>query len=363
MPIYPERSIYPHDFDPRFYSRFWPPYYPYWYPYRYYDDDGYYSDDDYEYDSLATEVKTTPNKSQNTHPNNIPIPEQLDKIKNKKKAAVLKATLTQPAITEDEIKEITDYINNYRQINQAPPITWDTTIAQFSQSWANYLLKNNLFQHSGTTLYGENLAYFKGYGTDLITLLKQAVDMWYNEIKLYDFNNPVFSEATGHFTALVWKSTTNFGIGFAINPDTTAVDITMNFSPPGNVEGEYTLNVLPAISSVVVPPTTPTPNVVTPSTVPIVNVPVPPPPPPPPPPMPMPYKHTMPPPKYNMHQIVPRPNIHRKMETTKNSATAVQSKAAILSLLYNLMDELNKNKSKENICDDINNAIIEIANS
>jgi len=359
MPLYPERSIYPYGFDPRFYSPYSPPYYPYGYPYGYphgytY---GHCIDDDYDCDLLPTEVKTSSTNTQNMcSTSNVVSPEQI-----KKKAVVLKATLTQPAITQDEINEITGYINNYRQINQAPPITWDTTIAQYSQSWANYLLKNNLFQHSGTPLYGENLAYFKGYGTDLMTLLKLAIDMWYNESKLYDFNNPVFSEATGHFTALVWKSTTNFGIGFAINPDTTAVDICMNLSPPGNVEGEYTLNVLPAISQVIVPSTTPTPTVVTPSTTPVVNMQVPPlpPPPPPPPSMPFPNPSTLPPSNYNIN----RKNVPNKMQMNVNSLTSVQTKAAILSLLYNLMDELNKNKSKENICNDINNAIIEIANS
>jgi hypothetical protein len=32
---------------------------------------------------------------------------------------------------------------------------------------------------------------------------------------MYNFNNPGFSAATGHFTQIVWASTTNVGFGLA----------------------------------------------------------------------------------------------------------------------------------------------------
>jgi hypothetical protein len=107
------------------------------------------------------------------------------------------------------------------------------------------LVSNDEFKHSGNNLYGENLAYFQGYGRDTMGLIKKAIDLWYDEIKLYDFKNPGFSHATGHFTCLVWKSSTHFGMGFSINTATNAVDITMNTSQPGNYSGRYEENVLP----------------------------------------------------------------------------------------------------------------------
>jgi len=175
-------------------------------------------------------------------------------------AAVLKGNSITPVIfTQQQIDDLTAYINNYRNIHQASPIVWDSTIAVFSQNWANYLLKNHLFQHSDNSLYGENLAYLRGYGSDLVALIKLSIDMWYNEYKLYDFLKPMFSEKTGHFTALVWKSTTHFGLGFAINKKTKAAYITMNMSPPGNVIDEFDVNVLPAISSVTLSASTPKP--------------------------------------------------------------------------------------------------------
>jgi hypothetical protein len=166
---------------------------------------------------------------------------------------------TVPSLTSDQLTVITSYINMYRAKNQAPPITYDSNIATFSQQWSNYLLTSKLFQHSGTQLYGENLAYFEGYGKDPVTLIKMAIDAWYNEISLYDFNNPGFSEPTGHFTCLVWLASTRFGIAIAINPTTSAAIITLNTSPPGNVIGKFAQNVLPLAAAVPVPIPVPVP--------------------------------------------------------------------------------------------------------
>jgi len=167
-------------------------------------------------------------------------------------------------LTPNQQSAVAAYINMYRAKNQAPPLTYNPTITVFSQQWSSYLLSNNLFQHSGTQLYGENLAYFEGYGTDPVALIKLAIDAWYNEISLYNFNSPGFSEATGHFTCLVWLASRDFGIAIAFDPVTTKAVITMNTSPPGNVIGEFQQNVLPLVtlppSPVPVPVPVPVPS-------------------------------------------------------------------------------------------------------
>jgi len=162
-------------------------------------------------------------------------------------------TIYQPILTNDQVIEITKYINNYRAKNQAPPLIWDDTILSFSNHWSYYLLNNNLFLHSGNPSYGENLAYFEGYGTDPMILLKKAVDSWYNEITSYNFASPGFYETTGHFTCLVWLASTNFAIGISIDDTTSAADIVFNTSPPGNVEGAFQKNVLP-VKNIIQPP-------------------------------------------------------------------------------------------------------------
>ena len=177
-----------------------------------------------------------------------------------------------PPFTNVQIADITNYINQYRAKNSAPPLNYNATISAFSQQWSDHLLANNLFQHSGTQLYGENLAFFEGYGADLVALIKMSVDAWYNEISAYNFNSPGFSEATGHFTCLVWLASTDYGIAITFDPKTTKAIITMNTSPPGNVIGQFQQNVLPTIVGPSVP-SGPSPSGPSPSPVPSGPVP------------------------------------------------------------------------------------------
>jgi hypothetical protein len=68
--------------------------------------------------------------------------------------------------------------------------------------------------------------------------------MWYDEIKIYKFPNGGFSMRTGHFTQLVWRSTKQVGCGHV---QCKGNDIYVcEYDPPGNWEGQYRQEVLPA---------------------------------------------------------------------------------------------------------------------
>ena len=216
-------------------------------------------------------------------------------------SVILQAPLPyQPSLTDEHKMEITEYINQYRKAHQSPNLIWDETISNYSQTWANYLLVNNLFQHSGSQLYGENLAYFKGYGNDTLTLIKLSIDLWYKEIEYYNFSKPGFSSETGHFTCLIWKNSKTFGIGISMLDDT--VVISLNTSPPGNIVGEFDKNVLPKLSDIPLP---------TPPVIPVPTQPIQPPP--------------MQPPPMQPSELVPR---NKTMH--------------IVSILYRIIDEIKK---------------------
>jgi uncharacterized protein YkwD len=136
-------------------------------------------------------------------------------------------SVAQAAFTYAQKIELTNYVNAYRAKHNSPPLLWDDTISAFAQEYSLYLVTNNLFQHSNKEGYGENLAYFQGYPNEMMTLIKKSIDLWYDEIKLYNFNYPGYSSSTGHFTCLVWKSSTSFGMGYSYNNDTKVVDITV----------------------------------------------------------------------------------------------------------------------------------------
>jgi len=53
---------------------------------------------------------------------------------------------------------------------------------------------------------------------------------------------------TGHFTQVVWKGTTSIGVGVATVPDPkygSSTVVVVNYSPPGNCQGQFPQNVLP----------------------------------------------------------------------------------------------------------------------
>jgi uncharacterized protein YkwD len=130
--------------------------------------------------------------------------------------------------------------NKVRAQHCAPPLTWSAKLAQVAQQWANNLRDQGCkFGHSGGQ-YGENLAA----GTTGAMDPEAVVAMWYDEIKGYSFKQPGFSMQTGHFTQVVWRSTTQVGCGVA---QCKGNDIWVcNYDPPGNWEGQYPQQVLAA---------------------------------------------------------------------------------------------------------------------
>ncbi|KAK3742776.1 hypothetical protein QZH41_003708 [Actinostola sp. cb2023] len=90
-------------------------------------------------------------------------------------------------------------------------LAWDATLASESATFAQSLAQNNQFQHSDANgAYGENLYYWAGASSDpsapgVVKTCADAVAAWYGEISLYNFDNPGFNQATGHFTQFYSK--------------------------------------------------------------------------------------------------------------------------------------------------------------
>ncbi|KND90806.1 Cell wall protein PRY3 [Tolypocladium ophioglossoides CBS 100239] len=128
---------------------------------------------------------------------------------------------------------ILDSTNRYRGEHSAKAVAWNTTLAEFA---TRYLNGNNCaFQHSNGP-YGENIAY--GYATPTA-----SVKAWGDERDQYNFNNPGFSPATGHFTQLVWKATTDVGCGRRWCGSRMRWFIACEYWPYGNIYGQFQQNV------------------------------------------------------------------------------------------------------------------------
>lgn len=121
----------------------------------------------------------------------------------------------------------------------ANPVTWNAALYSATQAYANQCK----FQHSSDGNYGENLAAGTGkYG------IVDAVNGWMSEASAYDYNKPDFSSATGHFTQVVWKGTTQVACAVASCPAGTIFSqasqyVVCRYTPPGNFLGQFAANV------------------------------------------------------------------------------------------------------------------------
>lgn len=106
--------------------------------------------------------------------------------------------------------------NMYRARHGTPPMALTQDLVTRAQQCAQYYAGKGTIDHSCPYKNGagENLYFASGGSPDAVQHVKAATQGWYNEIKDYDFNNPGFDYKTGHFTQLVWKASTQLGIGF-----------------------------------------------------------------------------------------------------------------------------------------------------
>mmetsp|Transcript_3592 Transcript_3592/g.7886 ORF Transcript_3592/g.7886 Transcript_3592/m.7886 type:complete len:192 (-) Transcript_3592:272-847(-) len=137
--------------------------------------------------------------------------------------------------------------NRKRDLHGAPPLTWSDTCAQHALAAAKVCADQNCLQHQNASEYneGQNLYMAWSSGGGAAYGAKDAVKSWYDEVADYDFGNPGFDGSTGHFTQLVWKGTTQVGMAKAVASD-GSVYIAANYSPAGNMMGDFENNVSPA---------------------------------------------------------------------------------------------------------------------
>ncbi|XP_046715760.1 protein PRY1-like [Silurus meridionalis] len=134
--------------------------------------------------------------------------------------------------------------NECRKKHGVPAVTISQDLCSSAQAWADHLLSTKALQHSKTN-NGENLYYFRSSAPKALTG-EEPVDSWYSEIKDYNFSKPGFQSNTGHFTQVVWKATTEIGVGLATDGKT--VFVVGQYKPAGNISnpGYFQDNVLPA---------------------------------------------------------------------------------------------------------------------
>ncbi|KAG7858787.1 hypothetical protein KL939_002909 [Ogataea angusta] len=127
-----------------------------------------------------------------------------------------------------------DRHNYFRALHEdTPNLAWNDDVAEVAQSYADAYTCNGELVHSGNSLDGQSLGENLAYGYNFATA--GAVDAWYDEISQYNYSNPGYSEATGHFTQLVWKSSTDIGCAYKYCGSYLGYYIVCNYLPIGNL--------------------------------------------------------------------------------------------------------------------------------
>ncbi|XP_022148830.1 basic form of pathogenesis-related protein 1-like [Momordica charantia] len=108
------------------------------------------------------------------------------------------------------------------------PVTWNQTLADYAQNYANSKYATCEMKHSGGP-YGENL--LEAYET---TSAELTVKFWASESKFYDYNaNKCVGGECGHFRAVVWRDTKQIGCAM-LKCQNNWVFVICSYYPGGN---------------------------------------------------------------------------------------------------------------------------------
>ncbi|XP_031096510.1 basic form of pathogenesis-related protein 1-like [Ipomoea triloba] len=147
-------------------------------------------------------------------------------------AAIAQPSFGQVACDSDCIKGFIAAHNAARETVGAPPVEWNTTLADFAESYATKRSADCAAQHSQGP-YGENIAMASAELSPA-----DSVKLWMDEKKYYDqASNSCTGGECHHYTQVVWRDTTSIGCARA-TCKTGWMFVTCNYYPPGNYVGE-----------------------------------------------------------------------------------------------------------------------------
>lgn len=142
-------------------------------------------------------------------------------------------------LSSEDASAILAHHNKARAEVNAPPLVWSATVAEHAQEWADSLVSNGCaFQHRQKNPYGENL--FATSAPRSAFKPVTASENWYSEKARYTYSRigEPGAKGAGHYTQMVWKKTTELGVGIATCPNGNTI-VVANYNPKGNFLGEY----------------------------------------------------------------------------------------------------------------------------
>ena len=138
-------------------------------------------------------------------------------------------------IGEIEKTAILESHNTERRALNIPDLKWSDQLSKLSQQWALKLAKEDRdIYHSHDDQFGENISYFfpipDKYG------IEYGVQLWNEEKKFYTYGKKNKLSEVGHYTQVIWSTTTEVGCGCA-RGKSGAYFFVCKYNPPGNYIG------------------------------------------------------------------------------------------------------------------------------
>lgn len=128
--------------------------------------------------------------------------------------------------------------NEYRSKHGAPAMVWNASVAQAAATWGMQCRKG----HESQSTYGENLMSTTSYQLDMSWLISISTGSWYREVEDYDCSRPGYQAGTGHFTQIIWKSSSAMGCAAQMCSQTEGW-VVCRYWPAGNYLGQFEWNV------------------------------------------------------------------------------------------------------------------------
>jgi len=147
-------------------------------------------------------------------------------------------------VSAAEAQAAVNFHNKARRELKNPPVKWSNKIARYAQSRADAMARSRRVAHlpPGQNPYGENLAEGKSTGGSSQYTAKWASEYWFEEKKLMPrgartMTANLFNQGVGHYTQMVWKGSTEIGMGVATFQQNgwTHTVIVCCYNPPGNM--------------------------------------------------------------------------------------------------------------------------------